>query len=138
LDAVASSHVSFTFPKREKLCRQKSMDALLARGSVLFAHPLRVLWMWGPPSDVPAQMMLSVPKRLFRRAVVRNRLKRRIREAYRLNRSLLRDEPGGTLWLLWVYVGKEEAGYADVERAVQKILRHPFVLVPSSVHPEQT
>lgn len=82
-----------TFGKKEKLVSKKTIDALFSGGNSrsMSAYPLRVVFMRKErcETEEPAQVMVSVSKRHFKRAVKRNRVKRQIREAYRLNKHLL-------------------------------------------------
>ena len=82
-----------TFGKKEKLVSKKAIDALFSGGNSrsMSAYPLRVVFMRKERNETeePAQVMVSVSKRHFKRAVKRNRVKRQIREAYRLNKHLL-------------------------------------------------
>ncbi len=73
-------------------------------------------------SSVPAfsRIMVSVPKRSFKRAVKRNLLKRRIREAWRLNSSLLGER---RVDILFVYLGREIESYARIEATLTGLLR---------------
>lgn len=84
-----------TFGKNEKLVSKKTIDALFSGGNSrsMSAYPLRVVFMRKERSETeePAQVMVSVSKRHFKRAVKRNRVKRQIREAYRLNKHLLHE-----------------------------------------------
>lgn len=76
-----------TFPKHERLCSRKAIEALFAGGNRAFsAFPLRVVYRHA--SEL--QILVSVSKRHFKHAVDRNRAKRQIREAWRLNRDILR------------------------------------------------
>lgn len=87
---------------------------LLERGKSLFRFPLRVCYLEGE-----GDFGVSVPKRHFKRAVKRNLLKRRVREAFRLNASLL----GGCSFDIFVqYVGKEVVEYEQIERSLSEIL----------------
>ncbi len=84
-----------TFGKKEKLVSKKAIDALFSGGNSrsMSAYPLRVVFMRKErcETEEPAQVMVSVSKRHFKRAVKRNRVKRQIREAYRLNKHLLHE-----------------------------------------------
>lgn len=84
-----------TFGKNEKLVSKKTIDALFSGGNSrsMSAYPLRVVFMRKERNETeePAQVMVSVSKRHFKRAVKRNRVKRQIREAYRLNKHLLHE-----------------------------------------------
>ena len=77
---------SKTFSKEERLCSKRLIDNLFRNGSSFFVYPYRVVFLHTEtPSTV--QVLLSVPKRRFRRAVHRNLLKRRMRESYRLQKG---------------------------------------------------
>ena len=116
-DASARRH---TFPKEEHLCRKKLIDELFGKqGSSFGAYPLRIVWLPGPgPTAAPPQVLISVSKRSFKRAFDRNRLKRLIREAYRLNKYRLLEHPGGhpVAVLGIIYTGKEKSALGLVEK----------------------
>ena len=79
-----------TLHKAERLSRQKVIDSLFAGGATSFSvFPLRVVYQPSDALEAQAAILVSVSKRRFKRAVKRNRVKRQIREAYRLNKSLL-------------------------------------------------
>lgn len=83
----------FTFTKNERLCSQKLIDALMQRSNPSFLNfPLIFVWKQTPlPPQTKVQVLISVSKRKFKRAVDRNQVKRLVREAYRLNKHLLYD-----------------------------------------------
>ena len=81
-----------TFTKDERLTRDNLIGLLFNEGFSFFIHPFRVTWLIHEiPSAKPAQILITVPKQNFRKAVDRNLLKRRIREAYRKNKHILYD-----------------------------------------------
>ncbi len=86
------------FPKSERLCSRKAIEALFAGGNRAFsAFPLRVVYRVIPQVPSPSlspQVLISVSKRHFKHAVDRNRAKRQIREAWRLNRDILSPSSG--------------------------------------------
>ena len=90
---------------------------MLSKGEVLFRYPLKVYCLRNTGTGT-ARMMVSVPKRNFKRAVHRNRIKRLVREAFRLNRNQLGDAGYD---FLFVYLGKEIKEYAAVESRIREI-----------------
>ena len=82
-----------TFQKRERIVSQKLMEQLFdgTSGHSLTAFPLRAVYMAIPRTEgvCPVQILVSVPKRRFKHAVDRTRVKRQVREAYRQNKQLL-------------------------------------------------
>ncbi|MCX6245202.1 MAG: ribonuclease P protein component [Bacteroidetes bacterium] len=79
-----------TFTKDERLCKKVLIAKLFQEGFSFYLHPYRVTFLeTALPGKFPAQILISVPKHLVRKAVHRNRIKRRIREAYRKNKGIL-------------------------------------------------
>lgn len=79
----------FSFRKKERLSGKKSIDKLFREGTSFFTHPFKIYWLITPvDSGSPAQVLIIVGKRSFKRAVDRNKVKRQIREIYR------REKPG--------------------------------------------
>ena len=119
--------VSRTFRKDEKLCSQKLMGELFLSGNSFLSYPLRIVWkIFGElPSESPAQAGFSVPKKLFKHAVDRNILKRRIRESYRLHKAELYDQlrqSDKRLALMFIYIAKEELPYANIKQGIVKAI----------------
>jgi ribonuclease P protein component len=82
--------VNQRFPRTESLKQKRVFDALFKGANKSFQHPVMALWKRIPlPENVPAQIGLSVPKKHFKKAVDRNTIKRRLREAYRLNKHII-------------------------------------------------
>ena len=78
------------FPKSEKLCGQLRIAALYKEGHRFTAFPMRVTYLQIPDSNEAPKVLIWAPKSLFKHAVDRNRLRRLMREAYRLNAQTLR------------------------------------------------
>ena len=110
----------YTFPKEEHLCRKKLIEELFSKQSSSFGvYPLRIVWIKAAtPTSAPPQVLISVSKRTFKRAVDRNRIKRLIREAYRLNKYRLTEQPNGhEIALLGIiFTGKEKSPLTLVEK----------------------
>src|SRR4051812_25063013 len=106
----------YTFKKEERLCSKKLLETLFNNGSSFLLYPFRITSL---PSvlnnNIPAQVVIGVSKRKFKRATDRNLIKRRIREAYRLNKedllySFLKEQDLQIL-LSINYVGKDISEY---------------------------
>ena len=116
----------FTFPKRERLKSKVLIDRLFQEGESVFVHPLKLVYISYQRTDDQSeiQIAVSVPKRKFKKAVDRNLLKRRIREAYRqnkimLNKTLIKPQDGYAI--MFVYLGKEIEEYKVIESAIKRI-----------------
>jgi ribonuclease P protein component len=100
---------NFSFGKSEKLCSKKLIEELFSNNQVnkITEHPFMLLWKEAQiESDYPAQVLIVVSKKLFPKAVHRNRIKRQIRELYRLNKhhiyqSLERQQKKVALLLMY-------------------------------------
>lgn len=120
--------ISFSFPKKERLCSRLQMEQLLSLKQSVFSYPLKCYFQFLPFSDENpvSKMAVSVPKKLEKTAVGRNKIKRWVREAYRLNKHLLYNdlsEKGVVVNMLFVCVGKEKLTFALIEKAVVEIFQ---------------
>ena len=120
-----------TLQRAERLRSLKAIRRLFADGRGGFVYPFRYMF-FVEAADVEAgdakggiEVMFSVPKKFHKRANKRNVLKRRTREAYRLNREQLRvkvEQSGKQLDLALVYSTKDILSYKTIENAVRRIL----------------
>ncbi len=142
-----------TFTKSERLCSKKILGELFKKGSAsvqtFYLFPFRVLYMNLPaPQEQPAEtpdrlapspalpaIVITVPKRMFKRAVDRNLIRRRVREAYRLNKPLLTSReslPGPGLsspdWMApahiaFLYTAKQIISFEEIEKGMKLALK---------------
>lgn len=112
--------------KPERLNKKKIIEKMFAGGSRSFSiFPLRVVWLPVEELDVQASILISVSKRRFKRAVKRNRIKRQIREAYRLNKQILLaplTEKNRRLAIAFIYLADELMNSALVEERIKAAL----------------
>lgn len=90
-----------------------------------YLFPFRLLYIYDSPAEsLPPEVLFSVSKRNFKKAVDRNLIRRRCREAYRLHKSLLTQNPEVRLpsSMAFLYLAKEKAAYDVIEKAMCKVL----------------
>ncbi len=118
---------TYTFTKEERLCNKKLIDELFHNGSSFLCYPFKVSWLVvNEPIQFPAQVLFSVSKKRFKRAVDRNLIKRRIREAYRLYKqqylySTLQDTEKKIIFSVG-FIGKEISSYELIDKKMLKAL----------------
>jgi len=120
MDLVAKDRC--TFKKAERLSSKTEITKLF-QSSSLFEYPFKVFYFCSTNTeqDLP-KILISVSKKRFRRANKRNTVKRRIREAYRLNKAKLLNEKAKKLNVGFIYVGKELHDFYFIEKKLNLIL----------------
>ncbi len=112
-----------TFPKSERLCSKTILDRLFAEKRSLFAFPFRVVFLELETAEVPCQSVFTVPKRMFKRAVHRNAIRRKMREAFRLNKASFYsflNENQKHVALMFIYIEKEEIDFKKIEKGMKQ------------------
>ena len=112
--------MSFSLPEKERLKGKRAVAALLGGGRWGFTSHLKYCWCLrsGETPGATSRLMVSVPKRFFKRAVRRNLLKRRLREAYRTGKQAL---DGRRIDLMLQYNAKELLDFRDIKAQVETI-----------------
>ncbi len=109
----------YSFSKAEHLCGEKKISRLFSEGNAFIVYPLRIVYsVLEEKDDIPVKVMVSVPKKRFKRAVKRNRLKRLMREAYRLNKHILWNvikEKHSEMHISFQYISDEELTFGYIE-----------------------
>ena len=117
--------MSFRFPKKEKLKSRKLIELLFSEGRAITRFPLRLLYLETElPKETQVQAAVTVSRKAFRNAVSRNRIKRLMRESYRLNKALVFNNIEGNFAFLFLYLGKEMPTFNEVERSMQSLLKN--------------
>ena len=117
----------FTFQQKERLSKEKLIKELFDKGSSFYLFPFKVFFMVNPDPEYPFhQILISVSKRNFKKAVDRNLIKRRIREAYRLNKTKIPDR--NKLLIAYIYSVKEILPSEQIhERLIKTFKRFDYV-----------
>lgn len=113
--------------KSEKLCSRLAIARLFGgeAGRGTTAYPLRAVYAVTPDDASPTRFLISIPKKRHRRAVARVLLRRRVREAYRLNRTRLADVAAATrchVDIAFLYLSNDVADYRRIEQQMCLIL----------------
>jgi ribonuclease P protein component len=126
--------VSYTFRKKERLARKKTIAALFESGQAFSLYPFRVFWkIVNTGTESPARLAVSVSKRSFKKAVDRNRIKRLTREAWRYNKHTLYrhlEKNNINLVLMLVYTQEEMPDYDLIEKKVEKVVSKLLLILP--------
>jgi len=110
-----------TLPRSKSLKSKILIERLFKQGDSLSKYPVRLVYLPTEHDiDENFQVAFSVPKKKFKRAVDRNRIKRLMREAFRLQQQAL--PPNQKMIMMWIYTGKELPGYQDIYKSIEEIL----------------
>ncbi|MGB0166737.1 MAG: ribonuclease P protein component [Luteibaculum sp.] len=117
--------MSFSLPKSSRLNSRKAIQELFNSGKRINSYPLSCRYLWKSEEESDLQFGVSISKRNFKKAVTRNRIKRLVRESYRLKKNNLeiccRNKNIG-LNLFILFIGKEEPSFAAVDKALEHLI----------------
>ena len=111
----------YSFSKAEKLTGKKKIEELFNNGSSFYLNTFRVKYL--ASEEECHRILISVPKKNFKRAVDRNLLKRRIREAYRLNKSMIDNTDGSSFYIAFIYLSKSILTFHEIQDQLIKSLK---------------
>lgn len=120
------NYPSQRLPKRARLKSSKSIANLFAKGKSVAKFPLRMVWVIQSDDHPPpekSKVAVTVPKKKIKKAVHRNLLKRRIREAWRYNRSpVVIPEKNYTISVLFIYCGNSISDFKAIQRSMKFLI----------------
>ncbi len=116
-----------TFNKTEKLTSKTAIEAIFKKGDTIKNYPLILKYISYEFNDgAAAKVVITVPKKKVKRAAKRNRLRRQLKEAYRLNKFTLIQQlkqSETSLALFFIYTGEEKVEYSFLEEKIKVILK---------------
>lgn len=124
---ISTEHASvnkYTFRKTERLCSKIEIEELFSNGSSFYLYPFRVKYLIAKREYGLPKVLFSVPKKKFKRAIDRNLIKRRLREAYRLNKSGLTtsfQEADIQVTIAFIYTDSEKNSFDILENKLNLV-----------------
>jgi len=115
-----------SFPKQERICNVEQISSLFEKGSSFICYPVRVVWLVKKnETNISTKVLISVSKKKLKHAVDRNRAKRLIKEAYRLNKALVSNlvEPNNSLFIAFIWLPEDFVSFAKVNKKVSEALK---------------
>ena len=114
------------FSKQERICNRDDFKRLFSEGKSFFAYPFRCVFYVSPAEELFVRMAVSVSKKKFKRAVDRNRVKRLMRESYRLEKHYLYNHLAQapiTFNMLLIYTGNTILDYKTIRHGMQGLMK---------------
>lgn len=123
LRSPQGNNATNNFPKKEKLKSKPLFEDLFSEGKSVQHFPMKLIYLNTDFKDGGKfKVGVVAPKKKFKSAVDRNRIKRLLREAYRNNKPLIFNNIEGNFAFLFLYLGSKMPGYADIESAMQRLM----------------
>ena len=118
----SEGRIRFTFQKSERLTGKKSIEELFKNGSSFYIHPIALKFSLVDTS-ASHRVLFAVPKRSLKKAVDRNLVKRRLREAYRLNKHQLSPKNNSFYNLAFIYADAKILSFEEIENKLCQLLK---------------
>ena len=122
-----------TFSKEERLCSYKTVNSLFEEGNVFYTGLFRVVWQFSSAQQTfPVKVAFGVPKKIFKAAVTRNLVKRRMREAWRKNKFRLYEhlnKKNQNISLFFVFRDKTVPDYINTEKSVNDAINKLILII---------
>jgi ribonuclease P protein component len=114
----------FSYPNKERLKSQKTIDNLFTKGKSVSKYPLRLVYVaLEDHATEKVTMGVSVSKKYFKKAVDRNYFKRVLRECYRLNQHLLKENLDKPYAFMFFYQTKETLSYQEIDKKTKELFQ---------------
>lgn len=130
----------YYFNEAQRVTGAKRVDAIFDSGKSFISYPLRVVYLQHEQSPtIRCSILVTVPKKRIKKAVHRNRIKRLIRESYRLNKDLVKDINLGeqSLDIAFVYVKDTLSDYKEIQKGMLKALKQIALRIKKPEDSEQ-
>ena len=119
---------TFSYGKSAKLKSRKKIETIFSQGKSVNQYPVKVFYSCenNHKNELEIRTGVGVSKRYFKNAVKRNRVKRLLREAFRLNQHILRQSDLATdksIYLFFLYTSPEMLSFAEIEKNVIELLQ---------------
>ena len=120
---MPSAAANFRFYRTERIKSSSTIQEILEERRSCSAFPIKCYYRFVPKNEASVQVAFVVSKRRFKHAVDRNRIKRLMRESFRLQKHLFPADGQNTLQMCWIYVGQELPDYQSVYKAGGRIFQ---------------